>query len=71
MTQDKSIFAVALKALLDETNLFDRREWAQFLNVSESAISQWVGDKTIPRADLLYMIIDVLAESTDVVKAPL
>lgn len=70
-TTTKSIFALAIKALLDETNLFNRREWAEFLGVSEPAISQWVGDKTIPRPDLLYMMVDVLEHSTDVPEAPL
>src|SRR3712207_1433798 len=70
-TTTKSIFAAVIKALLDETNLFNRREWAEFLGVTESAISQWVGDKTIPRPDLLYMIVDVLEQSTDIPEAPL
>jgi hypothetical protein len=67
----QNLFASVIKALLDDTNLFNRKEWAQFLGVSESAISQWVGNKTIPRPDLLYMMVDVLEQSTGITKGPL
>lgn len=70
-TISKSPFALAIAKLLDETNLFNRREWAEFLGVSPPAISQWVGDKTIPRPDTLYMILDILQQSTDVPEGPI
>lgn len=67
----KSQFATALAALLDQTNLFSRAEWAGVLGVSAPAISQWVGDKTIPRADNLHMIVITLERSTDVPEGPI
>lgn len=67
----RSSFASALADLLDRTTLFTRAEWARFLGVSEPAISQWVNDKTIPRADVLSGILDVLRNSSDVPGAPL
>jgi hypothetical protein len=70
-TISKSLFALSISGLLDKTNLFNRREWGEFLGVSEPAISQWVGDKTIPRPDNLYMILDILQQSTDIPEAPL
>jgi transcriptional regulator with XRE-family HTH domain len=59
-------FANALRALLDESQVFTRAQWAEFLGVTEPAISQWVNDDTLPRADNLRMIIDVLQESDEV-----
>lgn len=56
----RSPFALALTRLLDETGYFTRSEWAAFLGISTSAISQWVKDKTVPRADLLRMILNLL-----------
>ncbi|HEV7277073.1 MAG TPA: hypothetical protein VGN80_12370 [Devosiaceae bacterium] len=46
--------------LLDGTGFYTRAQWGQFLGVSEPALSQWVNDRTVPRADLLRMVIDVL-----------
>jgi transcriptional regulator with XRE-family HTH domain len=70
-TGSRSPFAVALAMLLDETCYFTRSEWARFLGVSTSAISQWVNDKTVPRADLLRIILDVLRTSDGVPPEPL
>src|ERR1043166_8242176 len=61
--KERSIFATALTGLLDETELFERADWADLLGVSESAISQWVTDKTIPHADHLYVIFATLKGS--------
>lgn len=55
-----SKFALALRALLDETGYFSRDDWSSVLGVSEAAISQWVTDRTLPRADLLRQILDIL-----------
>jgi hypothetical protein len=68
---NKSAFALSLTELLDNTNLFDRREWSEVLGVTEPAISQWVGDKTIPRPDNLHMIVITLERSSGVNRAPL
>jgi hypothetical protein len=70
-TNSKSQFAIALIGLLDRTNLFERYEWAELLSVSEPAISQWVGDKTIPRPENLYMIVATIQQSSGVPEAPL
>jgi hypothetical protein len=55
-----SRFAKVLQQLLDETEFYTRREWSQFLGVSEPALSQWVNDRTVPRADLLRMAVELL-----------
>lgn len=70
-TKQRSLFAAALKNLLDDTTLYDRAEWADYLLISEAAISQWLHDKTVPRPDLLYMIYDTLAMTDGVPREPL
>jgi hypothetical protein len=66
VTEDqRSPFAAALARLLDETNLLTRQQWAELLDVSPAAISQWVNDKTIPRAEVLRMIIDALDDNSE------
>ena len=55
-----SAFAHVLQQMLDETGFYTRAEWSQFLGISEPALSQWANDRTIPRADLLRMIINLL-----------
>jgi transcriptional regulator with XRE-family HTH domain len=61
----RSPFAAALVRLLDDTKLMTRQQWADLLDVSPAAISQWVNDKTIPRPEVLRMIIDALEENPD------
>jgi hypothetical protein len=61
----RSPFAAALVRLLDDTKLLTRQQWAELLDVSPAAISQWVNDKTIPRPEVLRMIIDALEENPD------
>jgi hypothetical protein len=60
----RSPFAVALARLLDETYLLTRQQWAELLDVTPAAISQWVNDKTIPRPEVLRMLIDAIEESS-------
>src|SRR5215469_12947933 len=60
----RSPFATALARLLDDTNLLTRQQWAELLDVSPAAISQWVNDKTIPRPEVLRMVIDALEENS-------
>jgi hypothetical protein len=60
---EKSLFANALTHLLDDTDLFDRADWADVLSVSTAAISQWVNDKTIPQPDYLYTIYEMVKGS--------
>jgi hypothetical protein len=64
-------FRTALLGLLDKTGLLDRRGWSIVLGVSESAISQWVGGKTIPRPIHLKMVLATLKRSTNVPLEPL
>jgi transcriptional regulator with XRE-family HTH domain len=63
---DRSRFATTLARLLDETDLFKREEWARVLDITPQAISHWVNDKAIPRAELLRRILDVLTNATGV-----
>ena len=58
--KQRSAFARVLGDLLDATGLFERKEWAELLGVPEAAISQWVNDKTIPRADHLFLVVNTL-----------
>ena len=67
----QSLFAAALEGLLDETGLFSRAEWGEVLGVSQPAISQWVKDRTIPRADNLSMILLTLERSSEIPTGPL
>lgn len=61
--QRYSAFATALRALLDESRLFTRAEWGVCLNVTGPAISQWVTDKTLPRAETLRGLVMLVEES--------
>lgn len=67
----RSLFARALASLLDDTSFFSRQEWARLLGVSTPAISQWVNDKTIPRADILGMMLDVISSKASVPQEPI
>lgn len=60
MSPRRSPFADALRALLDDTGFLSRSGWAELLGISTAALSQWVNDKTLPRADLLRIIVEVL-----------
>jgi GAF domain-containing protein/predicted DNA-binding transcriptional regulator AlpA len=64
--KSQSPFAMALAAILDDTQIFTRRQWAEFLDISESAISQWVTDKTLPRPEHLRKIVRFLQDSDGV-----
>src|SRR4051794_6485564 len=56
----KSEFLALLSELIDGTKIFKRREWAIILGVSPAAISQWLSGTTIPRADILRTVVDIL-----------
>src|ERR1043166_5575113 len=59
--QKKSRLAHALQRALDETHVFDsRRDWAFVLSVTPGAISQWLSDRTIPRATTLRALLEIL-----------
>lgn len=55
-----SAFAMALRSLLDEHPTMKRAQWAEVLAVSEAAISQWVNDAAIPKAENLRAIMNTL-----------
>ena len=65
MTQSdsRSPFALMLEKLFDQTNLFDRSHWAEFLGLSPQGISLWTDDKAIPTAEQLRMVLGVLREN--------
>ena len=58
--RERSSFAEMLRRMLDDTERFDRAEWAGVLEVSTPAISQWVNDRTLPRPESLRLIVSVL-----------
>ena len=66
-----SLFSNALKSLLDETNLFDRSSWAEFLGVTESKIESWVQDEDIPKPYRLSMVVLALERSSNIPIEPL
>ena len=53
----ETLFKTALANLMDRTETFTRSEWANYLLVSEPAISQWTKGKTMPRAEYLKTIL--------------
>jgi len=57
-----SLFADALRGLLDEAKLFTRSEWAEILNVKEETIEDWLGDRKLPRPEDLRSIDDTIKE---------
>jgi len=59
---EQSIFAKALQDLLDDTNIFSRREWADLLRVSEETLNAWVSDLSLPRPDHLGRIVLCITE---------
>lgn len=63
-----SLFASALRNLLDDARLYSRSSWAEILDVSEAAVSQWVNDKTLPRPETLRSIRRIAGESDGVDK---
>ena len=54
-----SVFATSIRDLLEQSGSFSRKDWAEILRVSPSAISQWLGDYTVPRASTLRSLVDV------------
>jgi hypothetical protein len=66
----KSLFAEALKGLIDHTKLFSRREWATFLGVKEATISEWLSEESIPRASHLNLIYVTVERASDANKEP-
>jgi hypothetical protein len=64
-TRTKSLLAQALTDAIASTG-YSREDWTFILDVSESAISQWLSDTTLPRPEMLRMIVDTLRESASV-----
>lgn len=60
VSTERSLFADALARLLDRTEMFSRKEWAAALGVTPAAISQWVNDKTLPRAQTVRGVLDLV-----------
>lgn len=67
----RSLFARALADLLDNTDLHGRGGWARLLGVPRDAIDRWTNDETVPRADLLRMVLDVLRSSSNIKRDPI
>ncbi|MEK7505083.1 MAG: hypothetical protein AAB589_02265 [Patescibacteria group bacterium] len=61
-----SLFADQLRALVDATGLFNRKEWAEVLSVDEMDIESWLNDKSIPKDETLRMMLGILRESDGV-----
>ncbi len=61
----KSQFATALTLLMDESNLCNRKQWAEILGVTEPAISQWLNDRTLPRPEFLRGIVNTVRRNAN------
>ena len=55
----QSRFAEALQSLLDDTDLYNRSEWARYLGSDVATLLAWLEDKEFPRSDQLHMIVDI------------
>ena len=58
-TSTKTILAKNLRKFLDESGM-SQQDFAKELNVAPSAVTQWLHEKTAPRADMLDKICRVL-----------
>lgn len=65
-----SDFSEALRRLLDDTQLFDRGEWATYLGVKKDRIEKWLADAELPRVGHLGLILTTI-ENSDVPPGPL
>ena len=59
-----SLFAEALRHLIDDTNLFARHEWAKFCGVSPEKLRDWLRDQALPTPHNL-MMIQICLEHSD------
>lgn len=50
-------FKDTIATLMDGTGIYTRSQWAEYLLVSESAISQWTTGRTLPRAENINRIL--------------
>jgi len=75
-----SLFTDALKGLLDDSNLFSREEWAEYLfikvingtnNKGPHTIEEWLREESLPKPHDLSMIVLVIERSSDTNKEPL
>jgi transcriptional regulator with XRE-family HTH domain len=64
--ENRSLFARSLSRMLQESGLYTLVQWGEILGVSQSAISQWLSDKTLPRPEPLRMIRSVLEDHAGV-----
>jgi len=55
----RSRFAGSLRNLLEHPGGYSKQEWARVLGVTPSAISNWLGDKNVPRPSTLRSIIEI------------
>lgn len=60
--EGKSLFSSALNGLLQKSGIYTLVQWGEILGVSQSAISQWLNDNTLPRPESLRMIRRVVEE---------
>ncbi len=64
--QKPSPFAAILRRMLDESNTFNREEWATIVNTETWKIELYVSDKAFPSAEVFRSILSVLKEDTRV-----
>jgi hypothetical protein len=59
MPKEQSPFAAAIAAILDPSLTCSKKEWAERLQVSTAALSQWINDQSIPRPETLNALLEI------------
>ena len=63
VVRGRSAFAKALSQLLDDTKVFDRSGWAEYLGVEEDQIESWMNDTSLPPAATLRAVLALVSSS--------
>jgi hypothetical protein len=61
-----SPLSCAIRALLDDSKLLSRKQWAELLGVTPSALSLWVNDRSLPSSIHLSEVWDFVRSSSSV-----
>lgn len=64
--ESPSPLSCAIRALLDDSKLLSRKQWAELLGVTPSALSLWVNDRSLPSAIHLSEVWDFVRSSSNV-----
>jgi hypothetical protein len=65
----RKTFGEALRKMLDDSKMFTRPEWADFLDRSEEELELWTEDREMPDPVTLRMLLAALADSDGIPQA--